>query len=299
MNNILIFLIISLASLVFSIVSIFNGPIINKIVGSTWGSQNCQQYSDAYEFNKNAGIADNANKKEFHKCNREKAMYGLEYSSLIIDIILGSVCIILALFSYFDIIKNFGKLLGIIGLSSGVICFILTLVYTCYSGYIFNNDPSHIQKIEENGVFAEWKDDSVGFVCKYSESDDIYEQFAKYKDLGKKQYNYNKENYSISEGERYECSIDYLLSDELNQIFLTPQDFCFGERNLNFVSGRPDYDDNGDTKQCNFLFYLHQSDSTNKYIYDRWITSIIFSSFIIVSDIGLILFGFLIFKEGN
>jgi len=85
----------------------------------------------------------------------------------------------------------------------------------------------------------------------------------------------------------------------LNQIFLTPQDFCFGERNLNFVSGRPDYDDNGDTKQCNFLFYLHQSDSTNKYIYDRWITSIIFSSFIIVSDIGLILFGFLIFKEGN
>ena len=297
MNKILIFLIISFASLFFSIITISNSPIINKIIGSNWGNQNCQMYSDAYEYNKKAGNTDNVNKKEFHKCQREKAMYGLEYSSLIIDIIFGVVCILLSLFSYFEIIKNFEKIFGIIGLSLGAICFILTLTYTCYSAYIFNNDPSNQQKLEENGVFAEWKDDSIGFVCKYSDSDDIYENFAKYKDLGKKQYNYNKENYSIREGEPYECSIDFLLSDELNQIFVSPQDFCFGEDDLNFVGHRPGYDDN--EKECNFLFYLQQKDSSNKYIYDRWITSIIFSAFIIVSDIGLILFAFLIFKEGK
>ena len=113
-------------------------------------------------------------------------MYGLEYSSLIIDIILGMVCIILGLFAYLDIFKNFGKKIGIIGLSSGVICFILTLVYTCYSGYIFNNDPSDQQKVEDNGIFAEWNDIEEEFKCKFLNNDDIYESYAKYKDLGKK-----------------------------------------------------------------------------------------------------------------
>ena len=174
MSKILIFLIISIASLIFSIITIFNSPIINKIVGSDWGSQNCQQYSDTYEYNKKAGNTDNLNKKEFHKCQREKAMYGLEYSSLIIDIIFGTICILLSLFSYLDIIKNFEKIFGIIGLSLGAICFILTLVYTCYSGYIFNNDPSDQQKLEENGVLAEWSDNKKTFVCKDSNSDDIY-----------------------------------------------------------------------------------------------------------------------------
>ena len=87
------------------------------------------------------------------------------------------------------------------------------------------------------------------------------------------------------------------MNDELNQIFFSPEDFCFGEDDLNFVSNRPGYDD--DEKECNFLYYLQQKDSSNKYIYDRWITSIIFSALIILSDIGLILFAFLIFKEGK
>ena len=75
MNKVLIFLIISLASLLFSIITIFNSPIINNIVGSDWGIQNCQKYYDDYEFNKKAGNTDDINKKDFHKCNREKAMY--------------------------------------------------------------------------------------------------------------------------------------------------------------------------------------------------------------------------------
>ena len=45
-------------------------------------------------------------------------MYGLEYSALIIDVILGFVCIILGLLHYFDIAKPFEKITGIIGLSS-------------------------------------------------------------------------------------------------------------------------------------------------------------------------------------
>ena len=67
MNKVLIFLIIALASLLFSIITIFNSPIINKMVGSDWGIQNCQKYHDAQEFNKEAGNTDDINKKNFHK----------------------------------------------------------------------------------------------------------------------------------------------------------------------------------------------------------------------------------------
>ena len=297
MNKVLIFLIIALASLLFSIITILNSPIINKIVGSDWGIQNCQKYHDAYEFNKEAGNTDDINKKNFHKWNREKAMYGLEYSSLIIDIILGMVCIILGLFAYFDIFKNFGKKIGIIGLSSGVICFILTLVYTCYSGYIFNNDPSDQQKVEDNGIFAEWNDIEEEFKCKFLNNDDIYESYAKYKDLGKKQYNYNRDYHFLKEGEEiYQCSMDIIFKEFDNDNDYSPQDFCSG--NVNFIFDRPTYyDDNDVEKDCNYLYYWGGNDYSNKYKYDRWITSIIFSVLIIVSELGIILFGFLLFKE--
>jgi len=297
MNKVLIFLIIALSSLLFSIITIFNSPIINNLVGSDWGIQNCQKFNDEYEFNKKAGNEDDANKKDFHKCNREKAMYGLEYSSLIIDIILGMLCIILGLFSYFDIFKNSQKIIGIIGLSSGVICFILTLVYTCYSGYIFNNDPSDQQKVEDNGIFAEWNDIKDKFICKYLDSEDKYERFAKYKDLNKKQYNYNKEYNHLTEGEIYECSIEIIFDSDNDNNDYSLQDYCDG--NVNFMFARPTYvdDDDDSVKDCNYLYYMGGSDSSNKYIYDRWITSIIFSALIILSDLGLILFGVLLFKE--
>ena len=76
-------------------------------------------------------------------CNRKKAVYGLEYSSLVLDAILGFLCLILGLLHYFDVGKPFEKVTGIIGLATGIIQFILTLVYVCYSGYIFNNDIAY------------------------------------------------------------------------------------------------------------------------------------------------------------
>jgi len=68
-------------------------------------------------------------------------MYGLKYSSLVIDVICGFICTIIGLLHYFDIAKPFEKVTGIIGLSTGIIAFLLTLVYVCYSGYVFSNDP--------------------------------------------------------------------------------------------------------------------------------------------------------------
>ena len=69
-------------------------------------------------------------------------MYGLEYSSLIIDVIVGFICAVLGLLHYFDVAKPFEKISGLIGLGSGIVGFILTLTYIYYSGYIFINDST-------------------------------------------------------------------------------------------------------------------------------------------------------------
>jgi len=50
-------------------------------------------------------------------------MYGLEYSSLILDITLGFTCLVLGLLTFFDLAKPLEKTNGIIGLLSGFIIF--------------------------------------------------------------------------------------------------------------------------------------------------------------------------------
>ena len=91
-------------------------------------------------------------------------MYGLEYSALILDITLGFICAVLGLLHFFDVAKPFEKISGIIGLSTGVITFVLTLVYICYSGYIFtkqvpshsyDNNLSYMLKLNKDGAYAE------------------------------------------------------------------------------------------------------------------------------------------------
>ena len=52
---------------------------------------------------------------------------------------------------------------------------------------------------------------------------------------------------------------------------------------------------------CDKLYFFKKRNPSNKYkiIFDKWLISIIFSCFIFLFDIGLALFGFLIFRESN
>lgn len=218
-------------------------------------------------------------------------MYGLEYSSLIMDIFISFVCCLLGFLNYYEVAKGFEKIIGIIGLASGVICFIMTLVYICYSGYIFTNDSAGIAKLDKDGSYAEWKDGK--YKCTFYDEDDEDAVYAKYSDLGKKQYNYNKDNYFLSPtSEKLQCIIINSYSEEINP--------CKSSTNGEIdplVYLRPQYDNN---KDCDKLYYNQKNDSiARKYFYDRWVTSIIFGVFIIVCCIGLALFGFLIFKDSG
>ena len=90
-----LFLILSGVIVIFSIICISSRPVINKTIPNAinWRAQNCQKLADEYKIAKDTkdDKAIKKAKKAKNECNREKAMYGLEYSSLIIDLICGLV----------------------------------------------------------------------------------------------------------------------------------------------------------------------------------------------------------------
>ena len=284
-----LFLILSGVTTLFSIISICSGPIISKTIPNSinWRIKNCQKLSDEYddlkEKNSNDKDAIEKAKKERNKCNREKAMYGLEYSSLIIDLVCGLVCSTLGLMHYFDLAKSFEKVTGIIGFSSGIIGFVITLVYVSYSGYIFTNHPyedsngkNEIYKRDDDLIFAK-RFNSTHFKCLFFKDKDADSVFATYSDLGKKIYNYDKKKFQEIQDEEsnfYECSTERYFPS-----------MCISTEYTKVSS------------DCDAYYIAPDGKIENKYLFDKWITSIIFTCLIIVCDIGLAIFGFLLFKS--
>ena len=284
MNKELIFLCTSLAFLVFSVISILTAPAINNkdngIEMSKWGKLNCKFYSDK---EKDASHIDDIQKYKKLKelCYRKKAMYNLEYSSLIIDIVLGFICTQLGLLFYFKIGGFIEKLSGIFGMIVGIICFILTFIYMCYSGYIFTNDTAYeiltpggtsiirssSEKRFSNGASIKWNGNNKIYPYQNEIGDNM--QYIKYKNLGEKQYNYDK---------RY--------NEAYNKLYETGAN-CF--------------DSSRNTKpSCDYTYATPFLSVTNKYLYDNWVTSLIFSCFTFLAAIGLIVIGVLInFKKND
>ena len=303
MNKSLIFLIIATSILVLSAIVICVSPIINNIEvtqygwrPSNWRNFNCKIYADQ---EKADGVSlDNMQKLRRYKniCYRKKAMYGLENSAFIINIILSFVCADLTLLHYLNIGKDFEKKTGLIGLITGIIGFILTLVYVCFSGYIFTNDPAYdrfntdpipsgLIKLYPNGAKYKWEgDDTNGKYITVNENDKgEYANMLLYKDLGKKQYNYN--------GDYYETYMKKVPSSSTN----------INECNINGnyrPSGTLPITTSASTK-CDYLYYTPVTGVENKFIYDRWLTALILSIVIVICNIGLIIFGFLLFKSSE
>ena len=305
-----LFLIFSAAIVIFSVICICSAPLINKMYiddvfePSDWGYLNCKIRSDEYKKEKETTSLTGDDKDKHLKsykhslnlCNRQKAMYGLEHASLILDVILGFICLILGLLHYFDIGKPFEKVTGIIGLATGIIQFILTLVYVCYSGYIFTNDgPNSYPKADKDGAIATWDNNKKKYKCDFYDKDDEYAIYAKYSDLGKKAYNYNKDIYNADANDKVKyCHFSYLTETIDSRIhYLNFDDEC-KKAEEGYVEGSTS---TTQYRDCDKLYVPISSDVENKYLYDRWVTTIIFSCFIIACDIGLAIFGFLLFKS--
>ena len=297
MNKTVIFLIISISILVLSAIVICSSPIINNIQKDNWSPKNwrylnCQIFAD--EIKKENINLDTLQKYKKYKniCYRQKAMFGLENSVFIINIILAFVCTDLTLLHFLNVGKSFEKKTGLIGLVSGIIGFTLNLVYVCYSGYIFNNDVAYgiisglsfntprLTKLYPNGAL--YKFETSGTSGKYIKVSDKeegeYSSDLLYKDLGKKQYNYNTKYYQT-----YMKNIPSGSTDVNN---------CHIESSYS-ISGT------GKIASCDYLYYPPYNNVINKYIYDRWLTALILSVLIVICNIALSIFGFLLFKSSE
>ena len=286
MNTNFLFLCFAFCLFCMSVITITIAPIISKAHSSFfngWGTTNCKVLDVDLDFQKSIGAFDeyrNAQKIEERKideCNYRNIMYSLEYSAIIIDVSLGFFIAFLSLINYLEPGNNCKKEIGLFGLVIGVICAAITGVYLGYSSYIFSNH--HIRDISIlYSNKASWKWNGQKYVPDYDENDvtsDYDKQFIKIKDLGKKQYNYDSDIYQALKDSKSEVS---------------------GCRSSSLPKERAFYN-NG--KPCEYIWLNDiPNDSVEyKYLFDRWLTTIIFSAVICVLGIGLCLFGFLTFNS--
>ena len=300
----LIFFCCACAILLFTIINLSVGPIISGKVGHdttldysgegmdfNWGTANCKYYSDYYdEISKTISGDELKYEYEWNKdeCNNKKGMHDMEYTSFIFNIVIGFVCALLGLFHLFDLKKEFVSKTGLIGLGCGIVGFIFSFVYVVLNGIVYTTyydrnaecdsdtgvcNYNQIYKRDSNGAFAELKNGK--YECFYYDSAyNDHALIAKYSDLIQKQYNYDKDLIDSYNNHDPSC--------------LKNPTVCDAE-----TISRPS--DVSDT--CKYLYADSLFNTiTNKDISDRFLTTLLLSLFVCLANIGLGIFGFLLYR---
>ena len=277
--------------LVLTIINLSVGPIVSKAVGDDWGTKNCQQLKDQKDDNEEtygAQYTDDLEKKDqtqIDYCTRVKGMHDMEYTAFIFDIVIGFICGLIGLLHLFDLKKDFVSNTGLIGLICGVIGFVLTFVYVIFNGIVFTSNYSDVYERDGDGVIAELISPSKFKCLYYDDSGDAYAGMAKYSDLNKKQYNYKHNFY----GSETTGCVDTSNDDEW-------ADYCADHPDADFSSGSPSGISNNPGASCQKLYAREITQIKNKDIFDRFLTALILSLVVCLANIGLALFGFLLFR---
>lgn len=298
MSNNLLFLIFSFSLFILSTITICLAPIINGadkgVIFTDWNTQNCKLLEDIYQHDKDEKKYDidlpeikakeKIEKKKISECKRHKVMYGLEYAAFIVDIVLGFICFFLGIIQFIEQGNNFEKTTGILGLLFGIIMAILTIIYIGFSTYIFSNevakrDPKYHILYPNKALYKFITDDYYNDFSDKDYADDTDNIYIKFKDLGKEQYNYDSELFhssTISDSDYSQCHSDQV-------------------RGLNNLMS---------AKTCHYIWYTDDTmfkndNNDNKYLYDRWLTTLIFGVIITVCGFAMAIFGFLLFKNYN
>ena len=286
----LIFFCCACAILIFTIINLSIGPIVSRTVGTTWSTMSCAYYSDLYDKDKKDSTCDDkclkyGAKWNLHSCQRKKAMYNMEYTSFVFDIVIGFVCGLLGLLHHFEVKKEFVHKTGLIGLICGVVGFVLSFIYVIYNGLVYTTDD-YVQYLKRNGDGAVAELKGNGYECFYfDDPKNDHSIYAKYSDLGKKQYNYNKD------------LIESYQKNEINECILPNPSVCSQQKN---IIGKRNY--NNGNNECKYLYLPATEliyDIRNKNISDRFLTTLILSLLVCLANIGLALFGFLLFRTPN
>ena len=306
MNKNLFFFIFASTLLILSIVAICHAPIINNgknyFIG--WNIENCKKMDDEYQYKKFRGdydydtieafLQEKITKRRIKECNNHKTIYGLEYSAFIIDIVLGFICAFLGLINFLEPGKPFEKKIGFIGLITGIITTVITIVYVAFSANIFNNEAfKDLDILYDNKAYLHWNGEK--YIYNYdktkADEEDPDIKYVKYKDLGKIQYNYDSEFYQISIGDSTTNEYEYhnCIIENYNNDLNPPAPIEVPNTHIPYK--------NDPSKLCDYIWHSNpKNDSVEmKYIYDRWLTTIILGVIIGICGIALSIFGFLLF----
>ena len=302
MSKGLIFFCCACAILLFTIINISVGPIVSGKVGDdrvqihkpdhfetllnidfSWGTANCQYFSDLYD--KAKKIIDGDVLKYFYEwgkneCYRKKGMHDMEYTSFIFNAVIGFVCGLLGLLHLFEVKKEYVSKTGMIGLICGFIGFVFSFVYVILNGLVYTSyydRGNAIYKRDSDGVFAEKKEGYFEWIY-YDSPENSHALIAKYSDLIQKQYNYDKDIFEeLQSGEASSCSEN-------------PDNHNKNDRKIPIPTGKGG---------CNKLYDSYCEDRiliTNKDISDRFLTTLLLSLFVCLANIGLAIFGFLLYR---
>jgi hypothetical protein len=293
-----LFFAFSCCILVLSIINLSIGPVVNKVVDKTkigndkvaWGTPNVARYKDL------KNDMDDEDKKNriqsvIDALERFKGMHDMEYTSFIFDIVIGFVCSLLGLFHLFDLKKEeFASKTGLIGFICGIVGFALSFVYVIFNGLVFTGRYSNVMERESDGYFAERIENTGNkYICiTYHGKYDAFSGHAKFSDLNKKQYNYEKNFYGDDFDRR--CICEDLLSE-------CTDDNPFDLTRITTSSG---CHTRVTSASCQYIYADEIKVNENKDIFDRFLTTLILSSVVCLANIGLALFGFLLFRTpGN
>ena len=286
MSKGLIFFCCSCAILLFTIINLSVGPIIHGKVNNDWGTANCEYWKDEYDKYKSA-ITGDALKYSYEwykdECIRKKAMHDMEYTSFIFNAVIGYVCATLGLLHLFDVKKEFVSKTGLIGLGCGIVGFVFSFVYVILNGLVYTtyydyDNNNFIYKRDSDGVFAEKKGND--YECIYFDSEhNTHALIAKYSDLIQKQYNYDKDLIESLAKINGACKTTYSPSD------------CGSDGKISPTIPNCDklYIDDYSSGSSTF-------EVTNKDLSDRFLTTLLLSLFVCLANIGLAIFGFLLFR---
>ena len=151
-----------------------------------------------------------------------------------------------------------------------------------FNGLVFTNKYSGVIERESEGYFAERKGTTGNiYNCFASfDKDDIFTGHAKFSDLNKKQYNYKKDFYGNVPNV---CICEKLLEK------------CIDGESFDISIGN-DCIQNVRENDCKYIYADAIKVNENKNIFDRFLTTLILSLVVCLANIGLALFGFLLFR---
>ena len=305
--------------LLFSVIVVNIAPAINNLVSSqTWSHESCKYWADKHKIEKDKKVCSGSvisdchstqdvkdytvdqYKREKNRCERKQAMVGLEYAALNWNLVLGFICALLGFCLFFNL-GDVGKIASFGGLGAGIVGFVLTFVYVIESGLVFtdkaDNNYYSVPRIASDGSFLEWDNSKHIYTCKFYKKKNYDSVSLRFSDLGNKYLRYNKDLSFDTEKikDEYGCSAQYLSNS-----FSFDYVFCKRRDELPASQTGSKITNDLTSKECDKIYYFESfSNNFYKVIYDRWLTTIILCCFIMIMDIGLALFGFLVNNDSK